>query len=121
MMNNCYQEATRLPDILIIAGDTTPWVVTLVDERGTPYTNMSDCSVVLTLSPIASASSATPILKKTGNVGSNTKGATSAVFSFEAADTINLMGKFIYQITVSREDEHRVRQGFITIKKNNDI
>ena len=130
-MGHAYESCSNnsLPDILMYAGDTTPWKVAITGSDGTPYQTSSLAGAVTKLafmpyavtSGIGSyASVVQPTLSITGEITSDPNGAAYAVFEFSHSDTINMRGKYIYQISINKSGDVRVCQGFITIRYNID-
>ena len=117
-----------LPDIDMYGGDTTPWEVYLVYEDGTnfPIDENTTYTCTLTLSPFGVKSTVTNtgsvvqnILTRVGTVHSDaTIGSTLIRFEFRKEDTINLRGKFLYQIDVCFGNDVRICQGVLNIRQN---
>lgn len=116
-----------LPYIEMYGGDTVPWEVTLVREDGQKYLidSAQNFTCVLTVSPINSISGlggsslvSAPILKKTAEIKEAFDGSATAIFDFLAADTLQLRGKFIYQIDVLYGTDVRTGQGHLLVKQN---
>lgn len=117
---------TRLPDLTMCGGDTTPWLIKLIQENGNPYPIelFSDCNATLSFAPYSNGttfrsskpSSAEVLL--TGNFGRDADGGAIVTFEPLARDTIDLQGKYTYQISISQGKDSRVMQGIITIKQN---
>lgn len=125
-MEYCGLAIHRLPDIAMYGGDTTPWVVTLVNEDGTNFSEAGESSYecILSITPFAHmygsgnyASSAAPMLTKTAAV-SQAGNAYIATFAFITEDTIQLRGKYTYQIEVRSGIGNKVSQGNLTILEN---
>lgn len=121
------QGGYKLPDVSMYGGDTTPWSIIIVKQDGTPYpfASLTGSAAKLALTPYAistglgaNAESIAPVLVKTGTVTSDPSGTATVLFSLTKADTINLRGKYIYQVELSKDSELRVLQGFVTIKQN---
>lgn len=119
--------AHKLPDIEIYGGDTVPWEVTLIRDDGTscPSSAAENFSCTLTFSPFkvttglgGKAISAAPLLTKKGTIKETSDGGAAAVFDFATQDTIDLRGKFLYQIEISNGDDLRIAQGHIYIRQN---
>lgn len=118
---------SRLPDITIYGGDTTPWSVTLFQQNDQDYPSASlDGSTArLTFIPYAvsmgigtQANSIPPVLTLTASVEGYADGSGTVLFMPSKADTINLRGKYTYQIEIINGDNLRVKQGTVTIKQN---
>lgn len=116
-----------LPDIEIYGGDTVPWEVTLIRDDGSKYSmeTASECICTLSFSPFKTttglggrASTVTPVLTKSGVIKEALDGSATVVFDFAVSDTIDLRGKFLYQIEVSHDTDLRVAQGHVYIKQN---
>ncbi len=116
-----------LPYIEMYGGDTVPWEVTLMRENGEKYLmdSAKDFTCVLTISPINSISGlggsslvSTPLLKKTATIKEALDGSATAIFDFTTDDTLQLRGKFIYQIDILYGDDVRTGQGHLLIKQN---
>lgn len=124
---SCYKSYS-LPDIEMYGGDTTPWEIFMVYEDGTNFTvgSGTQCTCSLTLSPFVikstlsnGGSSVPKIWTHQGTIRRDAElGTLSAVFDFVPEDTINLRGKFVYQVDVSFGDDIRVCQGILNIKQN---
>lgn len=119
--------AHKLPDIEMYGGDTVPWEISLVRDDGTECLSSAaeDCTCTLTFSPFkvttglgGRAAAVAPLLTKTGTVKETLDGSATVVFGFEASDTVNLRGKFLYQIEVAHNTDLRVAQGHVYIKQN---
>lgn len=117
----------KLPDITMYGGDTTPWYISIMKQDGTPYPfgSLTGSSAKLFLSPYAlsvgignDAQAAEPVLTKSGTVTGDPDGNGTILFTMERADTIDLRGKYLYQIEISRDDDLRVLQGVVTIRPN---
>lgn len=117
----------KLPDITIYGGDTTPWSIVIVKQSGIPYPYdmLSGSTARLTLTPYAlsiglgaDAEAIAPVLTKTGTVTRDPRGAGTVLFTMAKGDTLNLRGKYIYQIEIAKGDELRVLQGVATIRQN---
>lgn len=115
-----------LPDIEMIGGDTTPWFIRITDEDGTAYSgstitgDTAKLDIVpfkLTTAMGYDAPSVAPLLTLTTTVATDT---TGPYIQFEPAyaDTKDMRGKFLYQITVSGESYYRFAQGNLLIKQN---
>ncbi len=119
--------ARMLSEVSICGGDTTPWVVTILKENGDfyPYAALDAATASLALTPYAistglgnDAETVDPVLVKEGVVSSNEEGGGIAEFELSIADTMNLRGKYIYQITISKDGDSRVFQGIATVRQN---
>lgn len=117
-----------LPDIEMYGGDTTSWEIFLVREDGTAFdiSTITDCTCTLTLRPYGVKSSvsnsditARPIWSRGGTIYNDTaRDKTYIRFNFRQEDTINLRGKFLYQVDVRFGTEVRICQGVLNIKQN---
>lgn len=118
-------------------GDTTPWEITLLRDNGSKlaYDTGKNCTVKLTFAPVSAvtqfgfmAAASTPVLSKTIAPREGVDGGTVALVEFSEADTIELRGKFVYQLDILREvgpnedatDNRRVCQGWVLIMQNID-
>ena len=126
-MKNIKFMIDALPYIEMYGGDTVPWEVTLMRENGEKYTidTAKDFTCVLTISPINSISGLggsaliqTPIVQKTARIKEALDGSATAIFEFLTSDTLQLRGKFIYQIDVLYGEDMRTGQGHLFIKQN---
>jgi len=127
-MNSCIYKAQRFPDIEMYGGDTTPWEVTFVDEKGKnfvlPFSQIHTCT--LSIMPFAISSgignkaiATEPTLQKLGSiVTSESAGTTTAIFTFSSDDTKSLRGKYIYQIELVYGSDCISCQGNLLIKQN---
>lgn len=125
-------ELQVLPAIEMYGGDTTPWEITLVRKDGSKVAydgTGEDCAVTIQFAPLNTAGkfghapTITPVLSKAATLSRiEANGGTLATFTFTRDDTINLWGKFIYQIDVNWPDPNtqglRVLQGTVTIMQN---
>ncbi len=123
-----------LPSIEMYGGDTTPWEITLARKDGSKvsyYGTGESCQAVMKFAPLNNISMfghspvLTPVLTKTAAMSMDeSNGGTIATFSFNTDDTINLWGKYVYQIDIAWPDEgatgKRVYQGALTIVQNVD-
>lgn len=117
-----------LPDIDMYGGDTTPWDIVMVYEDGTNFVMNAgtDCRCTLTLSPfgiktlVPNPSNSTSIIwSHQGTINNNTTTSGFTVrFDFNPEDTINLRGKFLYQVDMCFGDEVRIGQGVLNIRQN---
>lgn len=125
-MEYCGLAIHRLPDIAMYGGDTTPWVVTLTNEDGSSFTDAGESTYecILSISPFSQmygagnyASFGLPTLTKSASV-TKSGGAYIATFAFIMEDTIQLRGKYTYQIEVRSGIGNKVSQGSLTILEN---
>lgn len=117
-----------LPDIEMYGGDTTPWDVSMVYEDGTSFAMIANanCSCTLTLSPFGiktlapSTHNVTSIIwSHQGVINNDVANQKFTVrFDFNPEDTINLRGKFLYQVDMRFGDEVRIGQGVLNIRQN---
>lgn len=119
--------SVKLPDITMYGGDTTPWSITISKQDGSPYPfeSLAGSTAKLFFSPYAlsvgmnnSAEAAEPVLTKEGTVTSDPDGTGTVLFSMTKDDTIDLRGKYLYQIEISRDSDLRVLQGVVTVRPN---
>lgn len=124
-----YIERYKLPSIEMYGGDTTPWVVTLVNENGTDFhlPENVEYTCTLTLLPYASstgnsayATAARTVLKKKAVIAEASDGSCAARINFTSSDTRMLRGKYTYQIEIEYAGNSRIGQGFLTILGNTD-
>ena len=127
-------ELNVLPSIEMYGGDTTPWEITLVRKDGSKvsyYGTGESCKATIKLAPLNNINMfghspvLTPVLTKAAAISMiEENGGTLATFSFKTEDTINLWGKYIYQLDVGWPDEggsgSRIYQGTLTIIQNVD-
>lgn len=115
-----------LPDIEMYAGDATPWNVELVDENGNRYTasdlNGQPCSLQITPFKLTTgmgynAPAVEPLINLSGTLTSDSSGAY-VVFNMDSSLTVNMRGKFIYQVSVGTGEAKRICQGSLYIKQN---
>ena len=113
-----------LPDMELYGGDTTAWKILLCHLNGKPYetSEITGYSCVLTITPfvMGKASDVEPVLTKTATVIQNAERAT-ALFEFQVSDTINLSGKYVYQIELNDGTHARVGQGYLFFRRNNNV
>lgn len=116
-----------LPEVTMYGGDTTPWSFLITNQDGSPYPSdsLSGSEAKLTMAPYAVSSglgsaavAIPPVMTKTGSVSSDPSGVGTVLFYLTKEDTIDLRGKYIYQVEVSKDDDMRVLQGIVTIKQN---
>lgn len=126
-MNKCGYFASRLPDIEIYGGETTPWEIVMMTDEGKPYTltSTSGYACVLTITPFKvttgigdAAVIINPLLTKNGTINKSPTNAITALFTFSQNDTIGLRGKYIYQVEVSHGTDKVLCQGHLLIKQN---
>jgi hypothetical protein len=119
--------ARMLSEVSICGGDTTPWAVTILKENGDayPYAALDAATASLALTPYAistglgnNADVVDPVLVKDGTISSSDEGGGIVEFELSSTDTMNLRGKYIYQITISKDGDSRVYQGIVTVKQN---
>lgn len=117
----------RLPDITIYGGDTAPWNVSVIQQNGNifPYASLTGAEAMLTLTPYAvsmglndNSSTVEPVLSTLGTIEEDEESGARIVFSLTYGDTVNLRGKYIYQVEITKDGGRRVLQGFVTIKQN---
>lgn len=115
-------------------GDTTPWEITLVRKDGSKvayYGTGESCKATMKFAPLNNSGMfghspvLTPVLTKEATMSMiESNGGTLATFSFGKDETINLWGKYIYQIDIAWPDENgagsRIYQGTVTIIQNVD-
>lgn len=127
-MNKCTHKVQVLPDMEMYGGDTTPWAVNIIlpPNGASAFEDLSGFQCTLSLLQYRNAVAqttciplASPALAKSVSI-SRAPGSdnVTALFEFEIADTINLSGKFIYQIAITNNDEMYLSQGFLLIKPN---
>jgi hypothetical protein len=116
-----------LPDIEMYGGDTTSWEISLVREDGTVFdiSTNTDCTCTLTLRPygvksaVSNVNVVRPIWTHIGTIYNDTaRDKTYIRFDFSPEDTIDLRGKFVYQVDVRFGTEVRICQGVLNIKQN---
>lgn len=91
-----------LPDWEFVGGVTQEYDFTLRAENGYYY-DIPGATASLAVSPFVNQ--AEPVFVKSGSIVANSAGANCIVrFLLDAGDTVNLHGKFIYQITVKNTD-----------------
>lgn len=117
----------RLPEVIIYGGDTTPWNFNIIQKNGNPYpyASLSSSTAVLSLAPYAismgigsDAEITEPELSIDGTIIDNGDGGAIAKFVFESDSTINLRGKYVYQVEIKTGGDKRILQGLLTIKQN---
>lgn len=116
-----------LVNIMMHGGDTQPWEVSLMRDAKTAYTaaELAEVTCVLDIIPFTQsvylddATLDAPVLSKTGGISNDAYGCAMATFSFLPVDTMNLRGKYIYQLSVHKDNTiMRVNQGKLTILPN---
>lgn len=117
-----------LPYVEIYGGETTPWVVTLINEDGSirALESIEGYSCCLSIIPFAvvvgSGSNSVkypPVLTKKGTITlSSTTGEITIMIPFASEDTINLRGKYIYQIEINNDVDSMIGQGSLLVKQN---
>lgn len=125
---NAFESASSLPPIEMYGGDTVPWEIELVRENGSyfSYDTAIECTFKMVFLPYSvdgqngiSYSDIDPVLQKYGTVVDN-NGIALVEFRFATEDTRELWGKYLYQIEVIHEDDHRSMQGVVNIHQNLD-
>lgn len=124
---NAFEIANSLPSIEMYGGDTVPWEIELVRENGEyfSYDTASECSFKMVFLPFyadqtgISYSDIVPVIQKSGAVIDN-DGRALIEFRFTTEDTRDLWGKYLYQIEVTHDEEHRSMQGVVNIRQNLD-
>lgn len=113
-----------LPDIEMYGGDTTMWKIPLRRPSGGSYAtdSLEGYYCALTITPFSMAQNVTmePVIIKNSEIEDDGMGGAMVVFEFEISDTINMSGKYVYQIELYSEEQSRVAQGYLYIKKNNN-
>lgn len=126
-MKNNMIPARVLPDIIMYGGDTEPWRIEYKKQTGSVYAQdiLDECVCVLHMAPFSQSAYIceekllVPALSKTASLSLSETGRLVADFSFSIPDTLNLRGKFVYQISLSYADtEMWVGQGHLVIKPN---
>lgn len=126
-MYDCAISLDPLVNIIMHGGDTQPWEVSLMSDEKTPYTADELTGVQCTLDILPFTQSAyledssldVPTLSKTGGISNDAYGNAIATFSFIPSDTMEMRGKYIYQLAVSRDGTMlRVNQGKLTVLPN---
>ncbi len=102
----------QLPTIEMIAGETCPFVFQVSDLSHLDV-SASACQAVLTVSPYVNDGSP-PVVRKTAN------GITDGVLRMrlDAADTMSLRGKFVYQLQLSDDEGMEAYSGYLIIHTN---
>ena len=113
-----------LPDVEIIGGDTTPWKITLNKNNGDSYDadEVSGFRGILTITPFSMAQglATEPIVIKQAIVGMSDDNEAVAMFSFSSSDTLELNGKYVYQIELNDGVQSRLGQGYLYVRRNNN-
>lgn len=127
-MNTCDCCDTRsMQDVNMYAGETIPWTVSVKHDNGsaTAYTDMQNVTATLTFIPYAVtygtsdyAIATAPVLTIDGDIQSDDDGSCLVVFEFSKNDTINMRGKYIYQIEIEDAGAVCINQGYVTIRQN---
>ena len=116
--------AGMLPDVEIIGGDTTPWKITLNKNNGDSYDadEVSGFRGILTITPFSMAQglATEPIVIKQAIVGMSDDNEAVAMFSFSSSDTLELNGKYVYQIELNDGVQSRLGQGYLYVRRNNN-
>lgn len=117
-----------LPDVEIIGGDTTPWEIVITDADGSAYSgdDLSSATCVLSIAPFKvttsigyDAPAVTPTVLISGTVTVDDSGPYMT-FTPTREQTLNLRGKFLYQITLKNGSDYRHGQGYLMIRQNAD-
>lgn len=123
-MDNCAFNLYELPVLKIIGGETKEQVFDVFyDENGLPMQLSGfDCKFSLSSALIDSP---IPIFSKSMNItNSEVTGQNNALsVQLSSSDTIDLSGKYFYQISLHRASDNMLAifQGIMYIRKNIDI
>ena len=105
----------HLPTIEFIAGDTCPFIFDLRDiGRANIFT--SSCTAHLSVSYYINDGSA-PIVTKTKRNLTITD-AEDLTFELEPADTINMRGKYVYQLMLTNGRDSEIYEGNLIVFAN---
>lgn len=126
-MDKCEQKLRLLPDIEMYGGSTAPWEISLMNDSGRQYyaSEMSGLNAVLTISPYtvtlgaaSGSSNIPPLVTINATISADVDNHAIATFEFSKSDTINLRGKFIYQLEFINDSDVRIGQGYLYIRQN---
>lgn len=112
-----------LPEIQMYGGDTTSWRFYMQHTTHSYYTldetvgYSATAYIIPYFMQTGVGVNGTPVLTKTATL-KEFDGSAAAVFEFTTADTINLGGKYIYQIEFVFGTEKRIGQGNLYIHPN---
>lgn len=116
---------TVLPDIEMYGGENEPWQVQILHDNGTKYliSEVTGYSAILSIIPFEYSAGlgvvgATPVLTINATFREYETDKAMAVFSFTIADTLNLSGKYVYQIELASNSNKRIGQGYLFIRNN---
>lgn len=111
-------QAYTLPEITVYAGDNTPWEIEVTNADGSLTQQSINCELNVVSLIDADDEDTTTVLTKTITLTLDTDGVLKGMFEFSSSDTLNLYGKYVYQIDVLGTGNSRISQGFLTIIKN---
>lgn len=120
----CENKYNRLPDFDMYGGDSSTWVVELFDTNNKPHQMDPTGTYTYTLSLLPYAvltgtGDGSPVLIKDGSLSEDMdNGVPKALFSFQSNETINLRGKYVYQIEVDYPGGKKIGQGNVFIRQN---
>lgn len=126
-MERFYYPAKVLPDIEMYAGDTTPWLIFLLDEHRhkVPYEDVMCTICRLSLTPVKLTTSlgyqappSQPELEIISLVEQYDDGSAVVPIFFDMEDTIRMRGRYIYELDCFAGEEKRLCQGVLIIKQD---
>lgn len=121
-MSNCLESPYKLPTVSFVGGSTQELAFhTYFENNGRPL-SMSGCTGYFSVAEYLNKSS--PLITKTMDIIESKTDATDNILrvELEPSDTVNLAGKFIYQVTIkgSEGDVDIPYQGIMYVTHNID-
>lgn len=110
----------NLPQITMFAGETETLIFNLLTEDGKPFDAADACRANFAVSYYHNQISS-PIISKALGISYDESGYDNVVtVNFDVADTVNLRGRYVYQVAIKSAggDYDVIGQGFITIIRN---
>lgn len=101
-----------LPTIEMIAGDTCPFVFRMEDISHATI-DLVNCSACFSISPYVNETD-TPVFTATATGISNGE----LIFDVPPSATVDLRGKYVYQLYISNERESEIYEGHLIIHAN---
>ena len=117
-MMNYEQSMFSLPTINIVGGETELLTFNVFNSNREPAELVSGTECGFAVAPYVSPG-ADPIITKTCSIQAGSSGARNVIVAtLNSADTVDLNGKFIYQLTLKFGDRAEPYQGVMYIARN---
>ena len=117
-MNDYEHTAFTLPTIDIVGGETESLTFNIYTSTHEPADLVSGTECGFAIAPYV-AQNATPLITKTCTIQAGSSGANNVVItSLSSSDTVNLYGKYIYQLTIKFGNRAEPYQGIMYIARN---